>query len=99
MFEHLSPPELQRCQRKVKLIGVEPDQEPVEAVSVPPPDAPPEIVGGEVLAGAVRCAPCAAPPRRSTPAPTSSATRLDMAGVFPPSSKFNGCQTKCLPHS
>src|SRR5580765_255612 len=99
MFEHLAPPELQRCQRKLKLIGDEPDHDPLDAVSVPPTDVLPEIVGAAVLAGAVRCAPCAAPPRRSSPAPTTSATRLDMPGVFPPTSRSSRCQTKCLPHS
>src|SRR5262245_39239248 len=82
MFLHLSPPELQRCQRKLKLIGVEPDHTPGVAVSVAPTVGTPVKPGGVVFAGAVRCAP--SPPPRRRAAPVRSAARLTMDGVFPP---------------
>jgi hypothetical protein len=41
------------------------------------------MVGVAVFAGAVRWAPCAAPPSRSSPTPTTTATCLDMSGGIP----------------
>jgi hypothetical protein len=71
-FEHFSPLELHRCQRKANVIGVEPDHEPLETVSVSPSRAVPEIVGGEVLEGTVAPAPWADPPTRKATAATSA---------------------------
>ena len=79
MFEQLLPLEWQRCQWYENVIGVEPDHVPLEAVSVCPSLAVPEIVGRDVFAGADERAPIAAPAERNTTAAASTATYLHMA--------------------
>src|SRR5262249_21393132 len=53
MFRQLPPPTPQRRHWYEKSIGVDPDQVPGSAFSVCPSCAVPEMVGGEVLLGAV----------------------------------------------
>jgi hypothetical protein len=95
MFEQLPPLELQRCQRYEKLIGVDPDQEPLAALSVSPSLAVPEIAGADVFAGAVSRALWAPPPVRSK-ARRPAARFLNTPLVFPAERGPMHPQTKCL---
>jgi hypothetical protein len=52
MAEQLEPELLQRCQRYENVIGADPLQLPLPAVSVEPLAAVPEMVGKPVFAGA-----------------------------------------------
>ena len=57
MLPQLLPFLSQRCHRYANVIGVDPDHAPLDAVRVWPACSGPEIVGGEVFAGALVRAP------------------------------------------
>src|SRR6266700_4523173 len=72
MLRQLPPPDPHRRHWYEKSIGVEPDQVPGSAFNVCPSWAVPEIVGGEVLLGAVAAA---APADRVSPTKTAATAR------------------------
>src|SRR5712691_3904000 len=94
-----SPLPLQRRHSNLNDIGVSPAQEPVEAVSVEPLSAWPEMLGRSVFEGG--CAERAAPPLPATNADAArqrTSVRISrvMGRVFPPRPRYHAAHLQRL---